>query len=112
MNVGVEGVIFIWTAFLWPIIVTTFILVILNYNIAHRVRYWFLSVILGYIFAILVSQYVTNWLYPIADLPFEKMSKEQISIIEVNSNMHMILYFIVPLLVSMILLRWFWDKSE
>jgi hypothetical protein len=83
-------VLIIWLAFLWPIIVTSLVLAALNYRISHRVRYWFASVIIGYVAILSLPE-----ILPIYELKFG-----------------MWILASLPIIISISLLRWHRDEEE
>jgi hypothetical protein len=83
-------VIIIWLGFLWPIIVTTLVLVVLNYRISHRVRYWFVSVIAGYMAIILLPEII----------PFYELKHA------------MWILASIPIIISVSLLLWHRNEEE
>ena len=103
-NCGLICILFIWIVFLWPILVSSFYLIINRQKIRAKVRYFLLSTIGGYI--LLVS---LNWLIGFLARNFlEINSHEGMNILALSTT---VILFIPPVIFSHVLFKRIANKT-
>ena len=100
-NCGSACILYIWIAFLWPIIVSSFYLIIRKKQIIAKGKYFLLSAIGGYVllvgFNFLISFLVRNFL---------ELDSVNIKILAIATT---IILFILPVVFSHVLFKKYFE---